>query len=270
LHAVLVVVAGAATGGIVGCKGWGVGVCAAGGALCAMAFVPVCMAVVATARRAQRGRLGSLVADTDRRAVWGILALALAVTTLEALPDWPASTLHEAATPYLVIGALMAVGAVTLAILRRDRLALLRAREAIEAGLSVPDATEVKPEDDPLPVLDLGLGDEVLAQVQRGAAAYRQRERTLALVQGDAESALQALRRAVRRGELGLGLVVTVAVTHAAALSPPALVAYEALRCNDWRFAAYRVGAKLSPNPDLAVARRRAALDGAWSRARTP
>ena len=40
---------------------------ALGGLACAAAFVPVCLAVVGAARRAQRARMGSLVAGSDRR-----------------------------------------------------------------------------------------------------------------------------------------------------------------------------------------------------------
>src|SRR5262249_14680243 len=93
LHAGLVLAAGAATGGAVatltpGCSTQAE--CVLGGIGCALVFVPVCLAVVAAARRAQRARLGSLVAGSDRRAVWAILAMLLAVMTLEPvfLPSW--------------------------------------------------------------------------------------------------------------------------------------------------------------------------------------
>ena len=65
----------------------GVVVGALGGLGCAIAFLPVCFAVLHMARRAQRARMGSLVAASDRRAVWGILLTALAVTTIGALPN---------------------------------------------------------------------------------------------------------------------------------------------------------------------------------------
>ncbi len=264
LQAVLVILAGALTGGIVGCKGWGFGACAVGGALCAITFVPVCLAVVAAARRAQRGRLGSLVAEADRREVWAILALTLAVTTLEALPEWPASTVHEGGAPVVVIGALLAVAAAIFAILHRDHAALARARETIDAGLSAHQPTEVDSESEALPRLDLGLGDDLRARVTRGAAAYRQRERTVALVRGDPGSAMLALRRAVRRGQVSLAALAVVALAHVAALSTPALVAYEVLRCNDWSYRACSVAADLLPEADVfAPLRRRAALDPA-------
>ena len=76
----------AALTAIVGGDRWITGECAFGGALCAVVFLPVCLVVIGAARRAQRARLGSIVAGSDRRTVWGILAIPFSsVTTPEAL-----------------------------------------------------------------------------------------------------------------------------------------------------------------------------------------
>jgi hypothetical protein len=61
------------------------------GGLCSIAFLPICAAVLAAARRAERARLGSIVAGADLREVWAILAAALAVATPWPSPPWPPS-----------------------------------------------------------------------------------------------------------------------------------------------------------------------------------
>lgn len=187
------------------------------GAAGALAFVPVCLAVIAAARRAQRARLGSLVAHSDRRAVWGIMALALAVATLLAVPDWLALESVGRAPPLVALGILAVTCAATLAILRADRRALRSADAIIAAGLTTRDPDDREPDDGPITRLDLGVGDDLHAVTARGAAAYRQRERTVALVHGSADAALAALGRAVRRGAITLVIIGAVLTAHACA-----------------------------------------------------
>jgi hypothetical protein len=235
LHGAIVLVAGAATGAVVGAAmdsrfGGMVGECALGGAACALVFVPVCLAVVAAARRAQRARLGSLVAESDRRAVWEILAITLAATTLEALPDWEASRFGYVPDPLPVVTALAAAAVTTLLVLRSDWRALVHARAAIAAGLTAHDADDAA-DDGAAARLDLGLGEDRLARVTRGAAAYRQKARAIALVRGSPDRALTALRRAVRRGALGLAVLAAIGAAHVAAQSSPARALYHERRC---------------------------------------
>lgn len=233
-HVTAVLAAGAATGALFAalCDTYGgPSSGAVTGLCCAGAFVPVCAAVIVTARRAQRARLGSIVADSDRRAVWGILALTLAVATLEAIPDWPASAKGEVEIPTPVIWMMLAAGLATLAILIADERALRRARVAIAPGLEQRSAADIDPLDTAVPGLDLGLGDGVLARLARSSSAYRGRDRTLALVQGSPEQALAALRRAVRRGAVSLAVIGAVAACHAAATTPRAQIVYEQMGC---------------------------------------
>lgn len=222
LHAGIVLAAGAATGALLGlCFAYdaigGALACGLSGAACALVFVPICLAVVAAARRAQRARLGSLVAGSDRRAIPGILAITLAVGTLEALPEWHAAALGTRAPPLIALGMVMSAALVTAGLLRADRLALLQARKVIASGLSAREPDELEQDDSSIARLDLGLGDELQARSVRGAAAYRQRERTLALVRGSPGRALDALRRAVRMGVFGLAVIATVGGGHALA-----------------------------------------------------
>lgn len=229
-HVLAVLLAGAASGVAVAvlCDAYGGPQAGAlSGSLCALAFVPVCLAVIAAARRAQRARLGSIVADSDRRAVWGILALALSVATLEALPDWPAAAVGATAVPAPALLMAQAAGLLTLAILLLDVRALREARRAIAPGLERQDPAAVDPGGADVPRLDLGLGEDLRARFARSATAYRGRDRTLALVQGSPEQALTALQRAVRRGALGLAVIGAVHGAHLAADTQLAQRLYE-------------------------------------------
>lgn len=240
-HAAAVLVAGTLSGVGVAlvCQAYGgAKMGAAGGLACALAFVPVCLAVIAAARRAQRARLGSLVAGSDRRAVWGILATALAVATLEAAPDWPAAAAGMLPVPWAATGMLGAAALVITAVLGMDVAARRRAREALREGLVPQDAREVEAADTRIPRLDLGLGDDVGAQIARSSAAYRGRDRAVALVQGDPEQALSTLRRAVRRGALCLAVVGGVALAHVAARSEIARLELDERLCEGYDLAA--------------------------------
>jgi hypothetical protein len=211
--------------------------CAFGGAICAAAFAPVCLAVIAAARRAQRARMGSIVADSDRRAVWGILAATLGVMTLEAVPDWLASRsggrveeLTREPLPALTMFVL-AVGC-TAYVLLADRRALARARAAASIDLVAHDANDMAAADAGTDRVDLGLGAETLARVARGAAAYRDRARTVALVRGTPDVAFAALMRAIGRSKLSLAVMALVGVAHLVATTPDAHARYHAALCS--------------------------------------
>lgn len=231
--AVSVMAGGALTGAAVGCAeaGLGRGLPAGviNGSLCALAFLPVCAVVVAAARRAVRARLGSIVAGADARAVWGILATALAVATLAALPDWPGSRLERAQPP--VLAAVMAGGAALLiaGVLVADALALARVKRLGQVRM---EAHEPSPDEvaGAVPALDLGLGEEVQAQLARGDA-YRSKARALSLLVGSAEQARSALRRALARGAAGLVVASAALGAHAWAAAGGGELAYGLIRC---------------------------------------
>jgi hypothetical protein len=235
LQITIVIAAGATTGGLLASMTPGCTTteeCIIGGALCALAFFPVCLAVIGAARRAQRARLGSIVAASDRRAVWGILAMLLAVMSLEMLPNWPAYFAQiDVPSPAPVLAILAASTLCTVGVLFADARALRRARLVVAHGLSVHEQQEAEPGAADAPRLDLGIGNEILAKVTRGAAAYRHREQTLALVKGTPKLALDALGRAVRRGMFGLALIAAAGVVHVYANSEAALMTYLTTRC---------------------------------------
>lgn len=258
-HIAAVLAAGTATGTVVAilCDTYrGPLAGALSGFLCAAAFVPVCAAVILAARRALRARLGSIVADSDRRAVWGILAPTLALATLEAVPDWPASVGHDIAVPWLALGLAQAAGLVLMVILLADALALRKARRALAAGLTQRDPDDLGEVDASVPRLDLGLGDESHARLARSASAYRGRDRALALVEGSPEQALSALRRALVRGALGLGVVAAVWATHQLADSHAAYQRFEEQLCHDGQVASCLTSAyfRQPSDPEGAVA----------------
>jgi hypothetical protein len=73
--------------------------------------------------------------------------------------------------------------------------------------------------------------DDVLVELVRGAAAYRQRARAVTLITGAPGEALSALQRAVRRGVIGLTAITAVGMLHACAATGPAATSYGSLIC---------------------------------------
>jgi hypothetical protein len=218
---------------------------AGNGALSALAFVPVCALVLSFARRADRARQGSIVAASDRRAVWGILATALAVTTLAAAADWPAAQRHAASEPWAAAAMAAGAGLAVLAILLADVAAFARVARAVRGDLALRDPDDARVADD-VPALDLGLGEDVRARLTRGAGAYRSRDRAVALVLGSTGEARGALGWALLRGVVGLSLVAAVASGHRWGRGVDALVAYDTQRCEHLRSSCYDAGLILS------------------------
>jgi hypothetical protein len=228
-HAAVTLFAGSATGAIVAsaCSTLrdSEGLGATLGLVCTVLVLPVCFAVLSAARHAQRARLGSIVAESDRRAVWAILATTLGVATLESLGEWPAARAGHVAHPLpaLVMAILAAV--VVLFVWHRDLRARAHAREAA-SGIMSGTATA-----DPLvPRVDLGLGDELAARVDPGHSPYRAQERVLLLLAGDPNEALAAMSRAVRRGSFSLGVSAVVLGVHVLAAGGMGTAMYAELR----------------------------------------
>ena len=207
-HTIVVLVAGALVGALVGAAcncSYAVPLGAIGGLASSIVFLPVVIAVLRSARNAQRARLGTLVAQADRRAVWSVLATALALTTLEAVPDWLAGRAAFVAVGIVII-ALLIVGLAGLADLGARDIVLRQA--AHDLASAVPSFA------DEAPTIDLGLGDDVAARVARGRTAYRDRDRAIALVRGDLSEVRQALTRAVGRTRVSTALVSAVLSAH--------------------------------------------------------
>lgn len=237
-HVFIVLLAGAAAGALVAAlddaHGGTLGG-AASGAFSAVLFLPVCLLVLSSARRAQRARLGSIVAGSDRRAVWGILAAALSATTLFAALDWPAAHLEDTEKPIAALFILLATALVTLVVLAADLRALRRAQAALAPGLSTGEDGPAPFVDPSVPRVDLGLGDDLASRIARSAAAYRGRDRAVELVQGNPEQALGALHRAVWRGVTSLVLMGVFLGAHGLAQSSFFDELYKEVRCDTGR-----------------------------------
>jgi MFS family permease len=250
-------VGGALVGALVGGYMWqtepGVTAGMVGGALVGLAFLPIGALVVRAARRAARARMGSIVAASDRRAMWGILATTLAGATLLALPDWPASLVGYIAPPWVALGLTLACGAVTVGLLVADLEARTRVlRLDREAGsMERREASDEPREDDPEPEIDFGLGADVLARMARGAAAYRARDRATSLLLGSSAQALAALRDGVRRSAIGLGVVIFALAAHALAAGPEGLHAHLDYRCAT----RHREDCRVAPVPQIDLSR---------------
>lgn len=202
------------------------------GLFCTIPFLPICAAVLSTARRAQRARHGSIVAGADRRAVWTLLAATLLIASLEALPDCPAPARSSLEGPLPGLVLIACSTACILFVLAADALALRRALRLLVPGLARKEEGDPGLDRDPAVRFDLGLGRDIHARLAQSTSAYRARERALALVLGDPPRAVAALRRAFRRDVLALALAPCVLAAHLAASSEAATARYQELSCH--------------------------------------
>ena len=238
-----VLTGGTVAGALVGAASFGsalgIGSAAVHGFFSAIAFVPVCALVLAAARRAERARLGSIVAGVDRRAVWAILAAALAVATLAALPGWPASRPEVAsspidplrARPWPALAMALAALAVTVVFAILDVAALLRVRKAAGApDLQERDEAALDGRERAAR-LDLGLGAGLAAVVAPSPSAYRGRERAVSLLLGSVPEARRAIRWALARALFSAAVIGLVLFAHRLAYGPTGTIAYELHRC---------------------------------------
>jgi hypothetical protein len=200
-----------------------------GGLLGGAAFVPVAIVVVSAARRAERARLGSLVARADHRELWSVMLAALAVSTVFALIDWPAGR-----PPYVALGLVGGALVASLHLLIVDVRALSALRRVARAAERMERRERTLDEGEPLPevpAVDLGLGVEVRAELVQDGFAYRARAREAALLLGDLDEARAALRRALRVKATALSVAALMLGAHAAASGRRASIAYHQEVC---------------------------------------
>jgi len=242
-----------------------------------VAFLPICRAVVASAERSARARMGSLVARADRRAVWSILATCVGVATLVSIIDWPAAREPRFDPPWISFGL---AGAATLLVLV-VRIADGRANTRIEALAAETDQMErcdasasvVRPA--PMEI-DLGLGDEAHARFDHGVAGYRDRDRPRALLMGNPARARQALSSALRRGTLCCATLALVLGAHLLATGEPFAYLYQQERCDRMTPYGCTEAARLTDSSETRRVLYRRACDGFdweacdWLRANPP
>ena len=183
------------------------------GAAASLVFAPIAAYVVSAARRAARARLGSIVAAADHRAVWVALAVSIGVATLGALPEWEVRYPTIDVPPLPAFCMAMASVGLTLSALVLDLFAL-RKLTGIERRAETMVEAATDPERPELPVIDLGLGDEVLASVAHGATYRDQAERVTGLLVGSAIHAHYAMRAAALRSAVSSAVIATVIAVH--------------------------------------------------------
>lgn len=199
--AVIAAAAGAASGGVVGLLTWGIdgfARFAAGGAVVGLVFVPSCLVVFDAAKRAARGRNGSLVAATDRRTVSSTVLAGIAFAGATQVPAVLSVNTSNDLAPMLQVGLSLVVclGA-TLAILaleRRDR----SGRAALEAFAKDAAWLDRAPEGEVATpaAVDLGVGAEQWTRTSD--ANYRLSGRADVLVKGSIAEATAAFDECAR------------------------------------------------------------------------
>jgi hypothetical protein len=203
--AIITGLAGAVSGGVVGLLTWGgdgFARFAMGGTAVGLVFVPSCLVVFDAARRAGRGRHGSLVAATDRRTVLSTVLAGIAFAGATQVPAVLSANVSNDLEPLVQVALSLVVclGA-TVAILvlqRRDRSArasleavakeaawLDRAPDAYGDGAAAPGA------------VDLGMGAEQWTRTSD--ANYRLSGRADVLVKGSIDLATAAFDECARR-----------------------------------------------------------------------
>ncbi|WP_437592251.1 hypothetical protein [Sorangium sp. So ce1000] len=219
------VVNGMALGLVAGPAGMVIG--AAFGAVFALPFVPALAVVLVAANRVGRARAGSIVALSDRRAVWAATAAVIAVALQLG------AGLHGASAPdvgrvvsmmaFAVVGALCVIDAVEMTRvlkLPRERAGAgeeIAERIAAEIEAGATEAMGAGEDGGARSAaraagrgtgerIDLGLGDEVQVEVVRPTHAYRGAPQIARVVRGNRELAAAALRAGLLRGAAALAI----------------------------------------------------------------
>lgn len=193
---------GAAAGGMVGLLTWGLdgfARFAAGGAVVGVVFTPSCLVVFEAARRAGRGRHGSLVAATDRRTVASTVLAGIAFAGATQVPAVLSAEVSNELEPIVqvALSIVVCLGAtVAIAVLqRRDR----SARASLEAFAKDAPWLDRVEEAEALPptAVDLGIGAEHWTRTT--GANYRLDGRSEVLVKGSIAHATAAFDECARR-----------------------------------------------------------------------
>ncbi|WP_437993240.1 hypothetical protein [Sorangium sp. So ce145] len=215
-----IVVAGVVNGMTIGLVAGPAGmiVGAAFGAVFALPFVPALAVVLIAANRVGRARAGSIVARSDRRAVWAATAAVIAVALQlgSGLPEAAAPDLGRlvAAMGFAVVAGLCALDALEIArVLKLPRERSGAGDEVAERIAAEIEAGAAGAEDDggagsaaraggkgTGERIDLGLGDEVHVEVVRPTHAYRGAQQIARVVRGNRERTVAALRAGLMRG----------------------------------------------------------------------
>lgn len=185
-----------------------------GGLAAAVAF-PACQWLMRHARVCVRARLGSLVSASDRRALWGVTAVVLALASVAGMGRW-ASRLPRLSP---LAPAMVACAGVLIALLvlladwhARARLRRLTAESRELSTLAVADREDCAVE------TDLGVGEGVLGRTAAGAG-YRARGSRVPLIRGSVSEAGTMIDQALVKSAKRFVLVALTATLHGLAFS---------------------------------------------------
>lgn len=182
-----------------------------------LAAIPGVALTARAAKRADRARPGSVIHEIERRAVWTLPAATLALGTVFAVRRNPylLRMAHEDPAPALAIAV---IATISLIITFAQEISAVRFSSRVAAT-----ASELRPreadalESQDAPQIDLGVGKQVLEQIQNGFS-YRSAETISLIVRGDPALANAIARRAALRTAVALLVALgSMAVTAALA-----------------------------------------------------
>jgi hypothetical protein len=200
--------AGAVSGGTIGLVTWGIdgfARFAGGGAAVGLLFLPSCLVVFDAARRAGRGRHGSLVAASDRRTVVSTVLAGMAFAAATQVPALLSAETSDDLAPLAQVGLSLVVslGATVAILVLQRRDARARASfDAVAKDAAWLDRVDAASEEPAHGALDLGIGTDHWARTTD--VSYRSSGRTEVLVKGSIAEATAALEECTRRRHLSL------------------------------------------------------------------
>lgn len=201
---IITAVAGMVSGGIVGIVTWGAegfARFAVGGAFVGLVFAPSCLVVFDAAKRAGRGRHGSLVAATDRRTVLSTVLGGIAFAGATQVPMILTANNSNELAPLFQVGlsfaATIGATAAIVVLQRRDRAARA-AIDAFEKDAAWLDRVDdAGGQDLPPAAVDLGIGADNWTRTTD--ASYRMSGKSDVLVKGSIADAVAAFDECARR-----------------------------------------------------------------------
>jgi hypothetical protein len=171
------------------------------GLVTALTVLPAFAAVTAAAWRVGRARPRSLVAVTEARAPWLMLAAAIAAGSLAALPNWHDARGEDAPwSLHLTLATTAGALASACALLALDFAALRRARALVASAPRMRLRETHDRPDRRRRVLDLGLADVEFEIATPSPTAYRGTDDVRLVVRGHPAAAHAALGAMVTQG----------------------------------------------------------------------
>jgi hypothetical protein len=192
---------------------------------------PICALLLWAALRAERARLGSIVAAADRRAIVAWLVAAYAALAAKDADDWLPARLFHRDPPFFALSIALGASIAAVWLLVSDARDLRRVAALAKDRSLEPIDDVARAEEGASAPIDLGLGAEVRTRAARGAA-YRTSPRVEAVVKGSIPEATRALRRALARDVGVIAIAAIAAGAHLNARSERAWRAYVARLCD--------------------------------------